>query len=295
MNLQLPMQGLSFTPLGGNSYTLSSSITPMVQVNYLDNTSVQRAKFVQAPMQLMGTVSSSADPSSVVWWAFMENGSISNPVLSGNTLSFAAETTISVIAIPGEPANFPVVQGLTCSQQLPVQVQCKRIYPLESYCLLSGGIPGMPTVVIPFVPLGPVPYTNPVATPLGGQPYVLRIVPLAPDSSSIDFAFPVTLNYLDGNGQTQSQSTFLFMSLVMSGIAAGPNTRIIADLTATFIVTPSTVTPPVLFPSQVFIAGNIAAIDAGIQVPTTNTVQCGAVAISTCQPVPFPPTLDITG
>ncbi len=65
MNLQLPLMGPVFTPLGRDSYTFSASITPMVQVSYLDGNNVLRAKFVQAPLVLTGTVTSPVNPGSL--------------------------------------------------------------------------------------------------------------------------------------------------------------------------------------------------------------------------------------
>lgn len=295
VNLQLPMSGLTFTPLGNNRYALSASVAPMVQVSYLDGNLVARAKFVQATMPLTGTVTSSVDPGTVVWWAFMQSGSISNPILSGTTLSFTATAAVDVIAIPSVPSSFAVLQGFTCVQQAPVQAQCRSIYPLESYCQLLSIIPGSVFLAIPFIPLGPPPYTSPTVTALGGQPYVLRVVPQAGDVAMIDLAFPVILRYMDGGGQVQTQDSFLFMPLLMSGIADGPGTRVIANLAVADIVPSGEVTPPVLRLQTVVLFGNIATVDAQTQVLVTDAVQCGEASATACQPILPPPTAEITG
>lgn len=295
MNLQLPLPGLSFTPLGADRYIFSSSIAPMVRVNYLDGAGVQRAKLVQAPMQLTGTVTSTVNPSTVVWWAFWESGSISDPLLSGTTLSFVSAASIHLIAIPDEPANFPILQGFTCSQQPPVQAQCTLLYPLESYCLQSSLIPGSSSLAVPFAPLGPMPYRNPTVTPVDSQPYVLRVIPLTGDVATIDYAFPVLLSYTDSNNQIQTQSTFLFMSLIMADVANIPNTRMIADLAVFNIIPSNIVTPPALTIQTLVLTGSIAAVGDRIQALTTDAVQCGAVPADACQAIFPPPTAEITG
>ncbi len=294
MDLQLPLQGTTFTPLGGNDYALFSTIAPMVQVAYRDGNGSQRAKIVQATMQLTGTVTSPVAPSNVIWWAFMESGSISNPLLSGTTLRFTAAAAIDVIAIPSLPHNFGVLQDYTCSQAPPVQAQCRELYPLESYCRQSSVVSGSPLQSIPFAPLGPTPYSNPSVVSQGGQPYVLRVVSQAVNVTLIDLAFPVLLSYTDGSGQVQRQSTFLFMSLLISDVANVPYTRIIADLSISNVILPSTVTPPALMVYSVMLTGSISAIDDKIDVLTTDAVECGDVPVSVCNTLRPAPTAEIT-
>ncbi len=295
MNEQLPLPGLAFTSLGSNRYTLSSSVSPMVQVRYRDGNNTLRAKLVQAPMQLTGTVTSLVDPGTVHWWAHMLSGSISNLMLSGTTLSFAATAAIDVIAIPSMPDNFPVLRDFTCAQQPPVRATCRGIYPLESYCQLSSFLPGASTIAIPFEPLGTPPYINPIATSLGGVPYVLRVLQLPLETTMIDLAFPITLSYLDGTIQIQTQSTVLLMSLLMQGIADVPGTRIIADLSVPNIIPAVTATPPALTVQSVFLSGRIAALGESAQVLVTDAVQCGEAPVAVCQPIIPPPTAEITG
>ncbi len=295
MNLQLPLPGLSFTPLGGDGYTLSSLITPMVQVTYRDGNNVLRAKFVQAPLQLSGTVTSQPDPNTLTWWVFMESGSIASAAVVDTTLSFTASAALEVIALPNTPRNFAVLQGFTCAQQPPVQAQCRSIFPLESYCQLSSVIPGSSMLAIPFTPLGTMPYINPVVTSLGGQPYVLRVVPQQSGATLLDLAFPILLSYTDATAQVQTQSTFLFMSLLMDGIASGPNTRIIANLAISDIIPSSTVSPPALTLVLLVLTGSIAAVDDLVLRLTTDTVQCGEAPVAACRPILPPPTAEITG
>ncbi len=293
INLQLPLQELQFTPLGGSDYVLSSRVTPMVQLTYLDGNGAQRSKIVQAPMQLTGTVTSSVDPNTVTWWAFMENGSISSPAFSGTTLGFVATSAIDVIAIPSEPNNFPVLKDFACAQQPPVEAQCRTLYPLESYCLQSSIIPDSSS--IPLAPQGPTPYTDTSATPLGGQPYVLRVIAQTADVSLIDLAFPILFRYTDGSGQLQTQATNLFMPLLVSGVASAPNARIIANLAVSGIIPSLSAAPPALTVQTVVLTGSIAAIEDKIQVLTIDSVQCGGPPTISCRPILPPPTMEITG
>lgn len=296
MNLQLPLASLSFTPLGNNTYTLAANISPMVQVTYLDGNSTQRAKFVQAPLNLTAAVISPVDPSAVDWWAFMESGSISNPVASGTALSFTAIASLNILAIPPAPGNYAVLQDFSCAQPAPVTAICRNIYDLAGYCQVSTAVPSSVPMAIPYVPLGPAPYSNPSVLPIDSPPYVLRALPQPGGVMLTDLAFPVTLNYSDGNTQLQTQSTFLFMTLLFQGLADEPNTHIIADLAVSnILLSGGTFTGPVLSPLFLLLEGTIAVINSRREVLTTSAVLCGPLPVSTCQPIFIPPTQEIPG
>ncbi len=295
MNLQLPLSTLTFTPLGGDSYTLSAGVALMVNLSYLDGNNVLRAKFVQAPVQLTGAVTSAADPYTVAWWAFVESGSISDPVLNGTTLGFTAAAVIHVSAMPDMPDNFPVLDGYACSQQAPVQAECMRMYPLESYCVMTIFVPGASLYSIPYAPLGPAPYSNPLAVPLEGPPYVLRATRGIGGATLLDLAFPIELSYVDGNSQLQTQTTFMYISLLMANVSDDPSAHVIVNLEVSSILLPLTVTAPVITPVSFFLSGNIAAIGDLAAVLVTGLVQCGEAPAPLCMPLLPPPTAEVTG
>ncbi len=292
MNLQMPLMNPTFTPLGGSNYSFTANITPMVIVEYLDGNNILRSKLVQAPMPLSTTITTSVNPNGVVWLAFMESGSISNAQLSGTTLSFTAMTTIKLIAIPPNPLNYPVLQDFTCLDQAPVEAICQNIYQLASYCQISTVVLGESDIVIPYAPLGPAPYSNPSVIPLGGLPYVIRIAPQPGNMTLIDLAFPVTLSFADANNIIHTQSSFLYLPLLTSGVASDSNVRAIVDLEiSTIQLSTGPITTPVIFPSRLVLFGTIAVIENLNDVLVTNAVQCGGVVISTCMVPVRPPTI----
>ncbi len=296
IDLQLPLSNLLFTPQGCNNFILSAAVLPMVLVRYLDGNSTQRTKFVQAPLQLFTPVTVTANPNAVNWWAFMTSGSISNPILSGTTLSFTASGNFDIIGISDDLVNSAVLRDFTSAQQAPITADCHSIYEPLSFCQISATIPGSSQIAIPFAPLGPAPYSAPTATSLGGQPYVLRVVNQSDNSAILDLAFPIILIYQDSSAQLQTQMTFLFMTLVVRGVASTPNARIIANLTLSNIqLSPQSFTTSPLSIQSLTLTGYIAAIGSRRNVLTTDIVQCGAVpAASTCQPILPPPTAEIT-
>ncbi len=295
-DLQLPLEGLQFSPLGGNLYTLSAQIRPMILVTYLDVNSLQRAKLIPAPLALSGTVTAAQDPGTVDWWAFLDSGSITSPVLAGNSLTFTAQANLQVIALPPAPSNYAVLQDYTCAQVPPVNALCRSLFLLDSYCTISTAVPGNAQTVIPFVPLGTAPFSNPSAQPTGGDPYLLRATALPSDVTILDLAFPVTLTYTDGTGQTQSQATFLFMTIQLLGVADVPSARILADLEIFNLSLPGgTITTNSIIPFFFSLSGTIAVVEREPrQVLTTDAVECGPILASLCTGIFLPPTAEIT-
>ncbi len=294
MTLQMPLIGLAFSPTGAEEYTLSAAVAPFLLVTYLDGTGVQRAKLVQIPLALTATVVSPVDPSSANWWAFLESGSVADPVATGNALSLMASGTIQMLAVPSLPENYPVLQDYGCSQQPPVQARCVSLRMLETYCQVSGGPIGTNLNSIPLTPLGPPPYTNAAATPLGGKPYVIRVGAPSFGATPVDLAFPITMSYMDGNGQSHSQPAFLLMALLINGLPDdAQNAPIMMDVTIDAIFFPETsFTTTPLHPAVFSFLGHIAVVGAAQSVLVTDTVQCGAPVVSACALILPPPTAE---
>lgn len=293
--IQLPLANLIFTPLGSNNYNLMANVSPMVIVTYLDGNNAERAKFVQAPLQLNANISSSVDPNGLDWWAFMESGTISNVLLSNNSLTFEASAIFSLLAIPKVPEIFPVLQNYSCSQSAPVPSVCRSIHQLLSHCEITAFVSADVSGAIPYTPLGPAPYSNPVASPVISQPYVISFGSFV-GLTLVDLAVPITLTFFDGNNQQQSQSTFFYFDLIISDAALLSAPHAILDLHVEDIHIPfGTISTPFLEPDSFDLFGTIEVIDNSQQVLVTNAVQCGSPIFPACDLSFRPPTEEFTG
>lgn len=275
--LQQAITNLQVTSSIEDTYQVTGDIDTTIIVTYLDGNSVRRQKFLNMSLPFATTLNTEDDVSDITFYDLLRTASLSNPVLTGNTLTFTYTLETSLIGV-GHLRNFAMVQNYTCAIPPPsyLPTQCVTFLESESLCVISeNGYVG----TMPYVPIGTAPYTFSNIVVLGGPNLLSTSV--NGTVTTFNMSFPVSFTLTSSDSIVTQERSEVYLFFYLFNISKPVDAQFLLDLVPQISFISAGTTSATVFISS--LTGSINVVDVD---PTTGLdalfVTCGAVSTCNC-------------